>query len=402
MSLRRLLDRKRLNVLGLNSGTSADGLDLAVIEIDRRRNGYVTRLVAGSTRKYPADLRRLILNLADSKTVSLDDLIRLDQALGKFCGRTAAAFVRRLQKKQKQNMSIDAVASHGQTVRHLPLTKKIAGLTVRGTLQIGNPDQIAALTDRITVSDFRQADIALGGEGAPITTAAMQRLFATPDESRLIVNIGGMANFFYFPAARSRLGPAAADCGPGNSLSDIICQKLFRVAYDRGGRLAQRGHISQRLLSLVYRGSQFDLATISTGREMFGNSLVERIVGQGRKLNLSKNDLLATTAELTAVSIADHVRTFVERDQRLHKLYLTGGGVHNRFFRHRLQEHLGKIEVGSISELGFNPDLVEASAFAVMGEACLRGEELPTRSGGRDRPRRIPVPGRIVQPPRKR
>jgi len=397
MSLLRLLKKKRMNVLGLNSGTSADGLDLAVIEIDRTRGRYRTRFLAGRTRKYPADLRRLVLNLCDSHTTSLDDLVRLDQALGLFCGRTAAAFLRSLQK---QEIKIDAVASHGQTVRHLPQPRKIAGQLVRGTLQIGNQEQVAAFTDRVVVGDFRQADIALGGEGAPITTAAMQRLFATPDESRLIVNIGGIANFFYFPAARSRFLPAASDCGPGNSLSDIICQKLFRVAYDRGGRMASKGQISQRLMTLLFVGPFLDRTTVSTGREQFGVELAERIIRQGRKLKLSKTDILATTAELTAVSIADHVRIFVDRDRRLHKLYLTGGGVHNRFFMRRLRERLDKIGIVSITALGFNPDLVEASAYAVMGEACLRGEELPTRFDRTGRSNRNPILGRIVQPPR--
>ncbi|MCD6248889.1 MAG: anhydro-N-acetylmuramic acid kinase [candidate division Zixibacteria bacterium] len=399
MSLPRLLKKKRMNVLGLNSGTSADGLDLAVIEIDRSRGRYRTRFLAGRTRKYPADLRRLILNIADSKTTSLDDLIRLDQALGMFCGHTAALFVRNLRK---QEIRIDAIASHGQTVRHIPQAKKITGQLVRGTLQIGNQEQVSALTDRVVVGDFRQADIALGGEGAPITIAAMQRLFSSPDESRLIVNIGGIANFFYFPPARSRLLPAASDCGPGNSLSDIICQKLFRVAYDRGGRMASKGRISQRLLTLLYGGAFLDRTTVSTGRELFGIELAESIIKQGRKLKLSKSDILATTAELTAVSIADHIRIFIDRDSRLHKLYLTGGGVHNKFFIRRLREQFDKIGVVSITALGFNPDLVEASAYAVMGEACLRSEELPTCFDRVDRSNRNPILGRIAQPPRKR
>lgn len=399
MSLKRLLTRKRINVLGLNSGTSADGLDLAVIEVDRSRGGYRTRFLAGRTRKYPAELRRLILTLADSKAIPLDDLIRVDQALGKFIGRTAASFERSLQK---QNIRIDAVGSHGQTVRHLPQPEKIAGQLVRGTLQIGNLDQIAALTGRVVIGDFRQADIALGGEGAPITTAAMQRLFGRPDESRLIVNIGGIANFFYFPSARSKLLPAAADCGPGNCLSDIVCQKLFRVAYDRGGRLATRGRISIRLLTALGRAPKLDQTTVSTGREQFGVGTAEMIIRFGRKLKLSKSDILASTAELTAVCITDSVRAFADGDNRLRKLYLTGGGVHNKFFVRRLREHLGDIGVGSITELGFNPDLVEASAFAVMGEACLRGEERPTGFDGRERSKRNPVSGRIAQPPLER
>lgn len=396
MSLKRLLNRKKLTVLGLNSGTSADGLDLAVLSVDRSRGGYRLKQLDGGTHKYPDGLRRLLFKLTDSEKPSLDDLVHLDQAVGVFFGRSAAAFVSR------KNLSVDLVASHGQTVRHLPQVLKFAGHRVRGTLQIGNLNQIAARTGVITVGDYRQADVSVGGEGAPITTAAMQRIFADQSKSRLIVNIGGVANYFYFPAVRARLSPAAADCGPGNSLVDLMSRKLFRTACDRGGRLARRGHVSPRLLTLLYRSPVFDLDTQSTGRERFGPSLAERIVKHGRKLKLSRYDLMATTAELTVAAIADHLRTFIDNDPRLDKLYLTGGGSHNRFFRRRLQERLGEFEVDTVSALGFNPDLVEAAAFAVMGEACLRGE--PTAIGI-DRPglpSRGPVAGLIAQPPRTR
>ena len=398
MILKRLQKKKRITVLGLNSGTSADGLDLAAIEIDRSRRHYRVRFLAGRTGRYPAELRRMILTLADSELVSAEDLIRVDQALGLFFGRTAAAFIRHLLK---QDIRIDAVASHGQTIRHLPQLEKMAGYVVRGSLQLGNLDRISSLTDKLVIGDFRQADIALGGEGAPITVAAMERLFGVPDESRLIVNLGGIANFFFFPARRSRLAAAASDCGPGNSLSDLLSQRLFGELFDRGGARAMKGQVCQRLLSLLGREPFFDHKTASTGREAFGASLAGRIIDYGKKLRLSKADMLATTAEVTVASIADSVQTFVNRDPHLHKLYLTGGGVRNRFFRQRLQELLGGLEVDSIASLGYNPDLVEASAYAVMGEACLRSEALPTRFGRAARQKRWPVLGRIVQPPQK-
>ncbi|MCX6835933.1 MAG: anhydro-N-acetylmuramic acid kinase, partial [candidate division Zixibacteria bacterium] len=212
---------------------------------------------------------------------------------------------------------------------------------------------------------------------------------------------GGMANFFYFPARRITPVVAAADCGPGNSLSDLLAAKLFRLPYDRGGRLAQAGKVSQRLLSLLLAEPFFRGDAVSTGREAFGSALVEKILVNGRRLRLSRHDIIATVAELTPVSVALAVRPFIQRDRTLRKLYLTGGGVHNRFFTRRLSELLNGVTVDSIVSLGFDPDLVEASAYAVMGEAALRSETVPTRFGPSSNSLWRPVLGQIIQPPRE-
>lgn len=397
--LSRLLHRKKLVILGLNSGTSADGLDLAVVRVDRSRNGYRSKFLAGGSRRYPVEVGELVHTMADAKATTLEKTIYLDQILGQFYGRCAAAFIRRLNS---QGIGVDAVASHGQTVRHLPRATKQAGFNVRGSLQLGSLDQISAHTGKVVVGDFRQADIALGNEGAPISVAAMERLLSARDESRLIVNIGGMANYFFFPSLRSGLTPAAADCGPGNSLSDILSQKLYNEPFDHGGRRALKGRICLRLLSLLRSEPFFSDRTRSTGRETFGVNLAERLLAHGRKLRLSKVDMLTTAAEFTVVSIIDRVHSLFSRDRSLDKLYLTGGGVHNRFFSQRLRELLDGVEIGSVALLGFNPDLLEASAYAVMAEACLRSEALPTQFGRVSRRKRKPILGRIVQPAQKR
>jgi anhydro-N-acetylmuramic acid kinase len=398
MNLLSPLKKKRLMVLGLNSGTSADGLDLALLKIDRAGGAIRIAQVAGARRRYPRNLRQAVLSLADAPTVSPDDLIYIDQALGQFYGRTAAAFIKRWER---EGTPVDIVASHGQTVRHLPKKTRFVGFTVNGTLQLGSPEQIAARTGRVVVADFRQGEVALGHEGAPITTAAMQRLFASTRESRLIVNIGGMSNFFFFPGRRSPLETMAADCGPGNSLCDLLCERLFGVPFDRGGRLALAGQASKRLLTLLLAEPFFQSREASTGREVFGRGLAERIIERADKLRLSKHDIIATAAELTVTSIANGLRPILRRDSTVRNLYLTGGGVHNRFFARRLSEQLDGLEVVSIQQLGFDPGLVEASAYAVMGEAALRSESASVhRAGGAGGSRRA-ILGRIVQPPQE-
>ncbi|MBD3258271.1 hypothetical protein GF377_07545 [candidate division GN15 bacterium] len=400
MTVSKLQQRKQLTVLGLNSGTSADGLDLAAVRLTRTPRGVKARFVQGTSRSYPAALREAVLQMADSDAAPLNELVRLDAALGEFYARSAAGYLRKLEQ---QGVRVNLIASHGQTVRHVPESARTAGYRVNGSLQLGSPERIARHTGCVVVSDLRQADVALGNEGAPITVAAMARLFGDRRESRLIVNIGGMANHFYLaPGARAE-AIEAADCGPGNVLCDILAQRLYKKPYDKGGGLALEGQVSKRLLSLLLADPFFmrrDGGTTSTGREVFGPAMAERMIDFGREFKLPKKDLLATAAELTVVAIAEAVWLFADDDPGVKKLYLTGGGVRNKFITRRLRDILAPLPVVTVKELGYDPDLVEASAYAVMGEACLREEPLPTRFDGRWQ-EVMPLSGRLVQPPRR-
>lgn len=391
------MTKKRLLFLGINSGTSADGVDMAVVQISRAQQGIIVKYLNGCTRPYPVELRNLVLKVADSRTIDLNKVIYLDNLLGHFFGRMASAYIKRLSRK---NINVDVIASHGQTVRHLPNKVKFNRFSISGTLQLGSPDRIAFATGKTVVADFRQAVIAAGNEGAPVTTAAMQRLFASPEQSRLIVNIGGIANYFYFPKAKSGLKPSAADCGPGNCLSDILSHRLYGERFDRRGARASRGKVSQRLLTLLMANPFFSGRTVSTGREDFGVKKAQEILDFGKRFNLVKYDLLATVAELTAATIAMKVQPLLRRDRNLSKLYLTGGGRKNNFIVNRLKCHLPNTAIHLVDELGVNGDFIEAAAYAVMGEACLRSEALSILSGSRKGC--APISGRITQPLMKR
>ncbi|MBK7141766.1 MAG: anhydro-N-acetylmuramic acid kinase [bacterium] len=383
-----------LTILGLNSGTSADGLDLAVVRVPKSPTKTIT-LIHADSKKYPSRIRDIILSMADSRATSLDEVIRVDSMLGKFYGTAAANCLKHLRSRHIQ---IDAIASHGQTVRHLPKKQKLAGISTHGTLQLGSIAAIAAATGKVTVGDFRQADVALGNEGAPITVAAVVRLFQHPKKSRLVVNVGGMANFFYIPAGGKVTAIKAADCGPGNVLSDLLCERLFHERFDRNGRHARKGEISQRLLSHLTRLRFFDDATISTGREQFGAELAARMIADGKRLRLSPDDLVATAIELTAYGICRKVAPLIQRDRTIRSLYLTGGGAFNSFLRERISAGLDGLEVASVEAIGMDPAMTEAASYAVMGAACLWSQPLPTRFGA-DRQSRLPILGTIAQPP---
>ncbi len=381
-------------LLGLNSGTSADGLDMAAVRFTPSKNVPRITYLSGRHKSYPARLRHQALALADSTSVPLEDVIALDNLLGRFYGRAAANYIDQLQRS---GIKVDAICSHGQTVRHVP--NRRAGATVGGSMQLGSRAMIAAQTGKMVIGDFRQADIALGNEGAPITTSAMRQLFASERESRLLVNIGGIANFFYFPAGSS--GMEGADCGPGNSLSDILTSMLFGQRYDRGGRRAKRGTVSQRLLTLLRGNTFFNGKQISTGRELFGKTMAQEVIDFGKRFRLSDDDLIATAGELTAVSIAERVRSVTDKDKNISKLYLTGGGRKNMFFTGRLHHYLPDLQIVRVDDLGIDGDFVEAAAYAVLGEATVRSRAVPVQPTGRSRSRWSPILGEISQPPER-
>lgn len=398
--LTQLCDRKSLVILGLNSGTSADGLDLAAVSVSCDQSRLAARFLAGKSIAYPLAIRKLILKVADTDKLPVADIVYLDNLLGQFYGRAAGSFMSQLKRK---NIAIDVVASHGQTVRHLPKTVQIAGHRVHGTLQLGSPAQIAAAARKVTVGDFRQGDVALGGEGAPITVAAMRILFGSSRQTRLIVNVGGMSNFFFFPPTNSRTQIRAADCGPGNVLSDLLCRKLYGEAYDKNGAHASGGVVSRRLMAMLQSSPYFSGKSRSTGREEFGPEMVARMIRLGRSMRLSADDLLATAVELTATSVARSIQRLgiagaANRRGPAAALYLTGGGSHNRFLRSRLSELLPGLSVTTVRDLGMDPDLVEATAFAVMGGCTIWSRPLPTQFGRRKQ-NRMPISGVICQPP---
>jgi anhydro-N-acetylmuramic acid kinase len=398
MNIRVNPDSPSITILGMNSGTSADGLDMAVLTFTGSKTSSSWKLIAAKSRKFPTALRKSILDLALSDTTTLDELIAVDSALGHFMGQSANNIIAEVKK---QGYRVDAVASHGQTVRHVPVAEKLAGFMSHGSLQIGSLDCIATATGLPVVGNFRAADIALGHEGAPITVAPVHRLFATLRESRMIVNIGGISNYFYFPAGNGVEFSHGGDCGPGNTLSDLLSQKLFSKPFDTGGLLASKGNCSKRLLTLLLSQPFFRGKAMSTGREEFGSRLEKRMVDFGKSHNLTGNDLLSTAVELTALAISRRIAPWVNRDARCKDVILTGGGRKNRYLVYRIREHCNPLSVQIIDDYGLDGDYVEPASYAVLGEAFLRG--LPNWTVGSGRTGKVwPVLGHLALPPVKR
>lgn len=393
MSLHRILKKKNHVVVGLNSGTSADGLDLAAVKINLSAKTPIIKFINGATIRYPKKLGNLIDDAIGNRINSVDAIIELDRKLGFFYGQQAYKFCRELAKKK---IYPDIVASHGQTIRHLPGKLKIGRKSESGTLQLGHPETVANQTGLLTVADFRQADIAAGGEGAPITCWAMRHLFSSKSESRMLINIGGIANYFLIPKKSSPKKMIAADCGPGNSLIDLITSKYFGKRIDYGGRLASQGKISFRLLTILLADNFLKgKYGPSTGKERFGEKFAKKIISYGSKMKLNKHDILATTTELTAIGIANSIEKIVKKIN-LKTIYLLGGGTLNRFLIKRLEANIPDVRFFSVDRLGFNPDYLEAVCYAIMGAGAISG--LPTVDGSITGARENNLGGRIVQP----
>lgn len=368
-----------MHVIGLISGTSADGIDGAAVRISGQGYRVSVDFLGGITVPYAAEVRSQILAAAAGDPFSLEDLANLDDAI-------AQAFAAVAQQLQDQYGKTDLIASHGQTVFHRPPQ----GGTLGYSLQLGRGEAIADLTNRPVVSSFRQADIAVGGHGAPLVPPVDACLLRHPDRSRCVQNIGGIGNVAYLPAgavSADRLPPILGwDTGPGNTLIDIAVQQISRgsLSYDAEGAWAAQGTPCQRLVQRWLEHPYFqESPPKSTGRELFGWAYLDRCRQESQAQGLSDADFLATLTEFTAASIADSYRRFLPAlpDEVL----LCGGGSRNRFLRERLQAHLGAIPVLTTDDSGVPADYKEAIAFAVLGFWRWHGvsSNLPTVTGAR-------------------
>jgi anhydro-N-acetylmuramic acid kinase len=393
--LPNLAGKRRLRVAGLMSGTSADGVDVAIVDIRRpagrglpagRELGGV-QLLAFQTLPYPADLRRQIFSLFDPQTARVDDLCHLNFVLGEVF---AKALVRVARRSGIALDSIDLVGSHGQTIYHIPEGRPFGGRRVASTLQIGEPSIIAERTGITTVADFRPRDVAAGGQGAPLVPFADYILFRHGKKSRAVQNIGGIANVAFLPAGRTaRMGgvPAdilAFDTGPGNMIIDRLAVRATegKARYDVGGRMAARGVIDQGLLAELMRHPYLRRRPPkSTGREMFGVAFSDDLWQRARQRRIDPNDLLATATAFTARSIAQAYRKLLP--SMPDEVIVCGGGARNRTLVGLLAEDLRPARVAPMDEFGLSAQAKEAVSFALLAWATVCGvpNNVPSATG---------------------
>jgi len=375
-TIAQLSRQKRLRVAGLMSGTSADGVDAAIIDIDNRSQ----KLIAFGTVPYPQTVRKAIFRLCDSETSSVNDICHYNVVLGQLF---AEALIKLCQKKKIALSSIDLIGSHGQTIYHNPSGTCYGKQKIKSTLQIGEPSVIAERTGITTVADFRPRDMACGGQGAPLVPFADYRLYAHKQFNRAVQNIGGIANVTYLPAGSTPDKIIAFDTGPGNMILDELMSLITRgqKKYDRNGRMAAKGHINQPLLKDMLRHPYFRRKPPkTTGREDFGHAYTHKLY-KALSGKLPPADIITTATAFTAVTIANAYRRFLPAIPD--EIILCGGGAQNNTLVKMLKEQLKSVNILSTGDFGIDPDAKEAVSFAILAWATVKGiaNNVPAATG---------------------
>jgi len=354
-----------MNVIGLISGTSSDGVDAALVRIQSKGTHCNIKLIAFDSYPYPKVLQRRIIELAAGVPKPVSELCHLNFYLGE---RFAEAATRIADKGKTPLEKIALIGSHGQTVHHLPTPKREGQWSVRSTLQIGEPSVIAERTGVTTIADFRCRDLAAGGEGAPLTPYLHAQLFGHLKHSRIVLNIGGISNITYLKAGADLRQTLAFDTGPGNMLIDGLVQHLTGKTMDRQGKMARAGDIHPKLLAELMRHPFIRKPPPkSTGREMFGAPFIERIVRRGEALKINRNGLIATVTAFTIHTIADAIERFIlNRGETLTEVIVGGGGARNLALMEMLGARLSPVPVFDFEAIGFHSRAIEAMAFAFL------------------------------------
>lgn len=359
-ALTRYANRSTRLVIGLMSGTSADGVDAALCRLCGRGETRRAEVVAFRCYPYEPEFRQELMALF-APDVSAESVAQMNVRLGRRFAEAALDL-----KRESGVGAVDLIASHGQTICYLP--------EVGATLQIGEPAVIAELTGVMVVADFRPRDLAAGGQGAPLVPYADYVLFRDAERTRAVQNIGGIANVTVVPAGAGLEEVLAFDTGPGNMVIDGLATVLSdgRVSYDRDGALAARGEVDQQVLQeLMQHPFLSRKPPKSTGRESFGAQFVREVLARTR--GRSAEEVLATATAFTAESIAAAYRDFVFPRQEVDEVILGGGGSYNATLRRMLEARLPEVKVLAHEDFGINGKAKEALAFAILGDQTALG-----------------------------
>jgi anhydro-N-acetylmuramic acid kinase len=363
--LYKISSKKSRVIIGLMSGTSLDGLDIAMCKISGSGAGTKVIIKKFITVPYNDEIRKRILHVFAKPNIEFKRLSELNAWLAIIHGNMILSA---LAKWKVRPSSVDIIASHGQTVFHAPMAIT-PGVSVNSTLQIGDGDHIAVTTGIITLSDFRQKHIAAGGEGAPLAVYGDYLLFSRKNEDRIMLNIGGIGNFTYLPGSLKRDKVFVTDTGPGNTMIDQAMRSFFSKPFDKDAMIALSGNVDERLLSELKKDPFFDLPfPKTTGPEQFN---LEYLKKAQKGKSISHEDVIATLTRFSAETIASAIITATNNKRQ--KIFLSGGGAHNPLMARWISELLPGCTFSTTSDLGVDGDAKEAVLFAVLANEALAG-----------------------------
>ncbi len=356
---------------GIMSGTSRDGIDVAIVKIDGKFPKNSIDPIHSESFGYPPGLRGLLMSPPESLTA--EAIVGLDFRLGRIFGESA---IKAIENAGLRPGKVDAIGSHGQTLLHFPRGRDLGGETVRSTLQVGSGAVIAHTAGITTVSDFRSADIAIGGEGAPLVPVYDYVVLRSSKHSRVALNIGGIANLTAIPRKAGVGDIVAFDTGPGNCMIDTAVRLKAggEMRFDRNGALARLGDIDEACVREVTAHPYFSRTPPkTTGWEEFGEAYTRKVMESMSERGRSLKDIVRTLTEITGKTIADAIENFVRPKTSVDEIIVTGGGSHNTMLMGSLRRRLSGTAIDAGEASGMSSDFKEACAFAYLGYLCLSG-----------------------------
>lgn len=376
-----LIEKEKKHVIGLMSGTSLDGVDVALIEVEGNSTFTKLNLVGFLEYPFPKGLKNILLKNSIKESSNVEDISQLNFILPNVYFDAIKTLCDDIKFPIED---IDLIGSHGQTIQHLPKKVKQFGYNISSTLQIGDPAVLAKLCNIITVGDFRTGDMAFGGEGAPLVPYFDYIMFHSHQKNRALLNIGGISNFTILNKEKGLKDVLAFDTGPGNMLIDTLTKKLFNLNYDKNGDIARSGKFNEKLFSALVNADNYieQKPPKSTGREYYGEIFLENILEEFS--DLPKEDLLHTVTKFTSYAVHKNYDQFVKEETKIDELIVSGGGAKNTFLYECLSQAFGSdVEVKIIDDVGLSSDAKEAICFAVLANETISGNpsNIPRTTG---------------------
>jgi anhydro-N-acetylmuramic acid kinase len=376
---RNKLGAKGSLALGIMSGTSADGIDVALV----RFVGRTATLENFAAFPFPASVRDFILRLGEGRATTTEEISQLNFLLGEIFAEAALAACRKFKVSASE---IAVIGSHGQTVFHQGVASAFCGRRVSSTLQIGDPSVIAVRTGITTVGDFRPADMAAGGQGAPLVPFVDYLLYRNARIGRAALNIGGISNVTVVPAGAKISDVFAFDIGPGNMVIDALVRRFTngKQSFDRNAEMAQRGTVLPELLAALLRDKYFLKSPPKTaGREQYGDAYVQQLLAHRESKRARPEDVIHTATILTALSIVDAFHRFISPRAEISELIVSGGGARNPLLMAQITAALPGVRLRKSDDLSVPGDAKEAYAFAVLAWETLhrRPANVPGATG---------------------
>jgi anhydro-N-acetylmuramic acid kinase len=357
-------------IIGLMSGTSLDGLDVALCEYVGSGIETQVKILKFETVAFNEEVKSEIRKVFAKENIDFQQLCVLNPWIGNKHGDIINQL---LVKWEVENSQIDCIASHGQTVFHAPKIQHGLDKFPNATLQIGDGDHLAVKTGILTLSDFRQKHCAAGGEGAPLAVYGDYLIFSQKGRNRILLNMGGISNFTFLSGDLDPEKVFATDTGPGNTIIDAYTQKHFGIPFDKNANIATKGDVSDMLLKVLKRHDFFRMnIPKTTGPEVFNLQYLENCIHETGLRQLSHEDILATLCKLTAETIGDSLMNIPE-SQLPTEVFMSGGGMHNPLIVKFLKEKCKSFQFLKTDDLGINGDAKEAVLFATLANEALSG-----------------------------